>query len=78
MELWLDIGTAALAVGAAAFWFLSAYGKLPPMIPYWDATPETDPFRVAIKFSARMNQWAAVLSGISALCMALKIMISRC
>jgi hypothetical protein len=77
MEFWLDVGAAACAIGAAIFWFMSAYGKLPPMGMYWDAAPPNDPFYIAIKFSAKMNRWAAGLSGLSALCMAIKIMVAR-
>jgi hypothetical protein len=66
---WLDIVAAVSAFLAAVFWFLSAYGKLPPMLPYWDEVPEHDPFYRAVKFSARMNRWAAGFSGMSALCM---------
>lgn len=77
MEKWLDVAAALFAFFAAVFWFLSAYGKLPPMLTYWDAAPENDPFYIAVKFSASMNRWAAGLSGASALCMALKIIISR-
>jgi hypothetical protein len=77
MEKWLDIAAALFAFGAAVFWFLSAYGKLPPMVAYWDGTPENDPFRMAVAFSVKMNQWAAALSGASALCMAIKIMVAR-
>lgn len=68
MEKWLNIGTAVFAFVAAIFWFLSAYGKLPPIVAYFDSTPETDPFFRAVKFSARMNTWAAGFSGLSALC----------
>ena len=73
MENYLDIGGAVFAIPAAIFWFLSAYGKLPPMVAYWDFTPENDPFFQAIKFSANMNAIAATLSGLSAVCMALKL-----
>jgi hypothetical protein len=72
MEKRLDIGAAFCALGAAVFWFLSAYGKLPPMITYLGWTPDWDPFYSAIKFSATMNTCAAVLSGLSALCMGVK------
>jgi hypothetical protein len=75
MEKWLDIGAAVFALIAAIFWFLSAYGKLPSMITYWDQTPENDPFYTAVKFSAKMNRWAAGLSGLSALCMGIKFFI---
>ena len=77
MDVWLDVGAAVFAIGAAIFWFLSAHGKLPPMVAYWDAAPPNDPLYVAIKFSAKMNRWAAGLSGLSALCMAIKIMVAR-
>jgi len=71
MEKWLDVSAAVLALAAAVFWFLSAYGKLPPMVSYWDRAPETDPLYMALKFSPLMNTWAAGLSGASALCMGL-------
>lgn len=73
MERWLDIGAALLAFAAAIFWFLSAYGRLPPMVPYWDHVPANDPFYMAVKFSATMNRLAAALSGASALCIGLKL-----
>jgi hypothetical protein len=57
MEKWFDVAAALFAFGAAVFWFLSAYGKLPPMVTHWDATPENDPFRMAVTFSAKMNRW---------------------
>jgi hypothetical protein len=66
------MGTAALALVAAVFWFLSAYGKLPPMGMYWESAPPTDPFYKAVKFSAEMNRWAALFSGAAALCMGVK------
>ena len=75
MEKYLDISAALLAIAAAVFWFLSAWGKLPPMVAYWDHAPADDPFYVAIKFSALMNTWAAALSGLSALCMGLRIFV---
>src|ERR1700730_7635670 len=62
MEKWLDMGAAALALMAAVFWFLSAYGKFPPMVNYWGSAPPTDPFYQAVKFSAEMNRWAAGFS----------------
>jgi hypothetical protein len=75
METWLDVAAALFAFGAAAFWFASAYGKLPPMVAYYDAAPKNDPFYTAIRFSAMMNRWAAGLSGASALCMAIKMLL---
>jgi hypothetical protein len=75
MGKWLDVGTALFALIAAVFWFLSAYGKLPPLIAYWGQAPESDPFYAAVKFSAEMNRWAAGLTGLSALCMGIKLFI---
>ena len=77
MERWLEIGAAVFALGAAVFWFLSAYGEIPAMIPYWGHVPENDPFYVSIKFSAQINRWAAGLSGASALCVSAKLFIHR-
>jgi hypothetical protein len=77
MRKWLDAGAAVTALVAAVFWFLSAYGELPGMIPHWDQTPQNDPFYVAVKFSAKMNRWAAGVSGLSALCMALSLFLGR-
>lgn len=68
MARWFDIATAVLALLAAIFWFLSASGKLPPMVGYWDQAPEHDPLYIALKFSAQMNTVAAILSGLAALC----------
>jgi hypothetical protein len=67
MSKWLDIGGTIFAFVAAAFWFASAYGKLPPMVTYWGRTPSEDPFYQAVIFSARMNKYAALASGLSAL-----------
>jgi hypothetical protein len=72
---WLDIGAALSAFVAAIFWFLSAYGKLPPMGSYWDAVPEHDPFYRTVRYSVRMNRWAAGFSGLSALCMAIELFV---
>jgi hypothetical protein len=74
MEKWLDIA-AILTLVAAVFWFLSAYGKLPVMVAYWDQTPDNDPFYQAVKFSAKMNRFAAGFSRASALCMGVRLFI---
>ena len=70
-----ELGTAIFALFAAVFWFLSAYGKVPPMLSYWDQVPDTDPFYRAVRHSVKMNKWAAVFSGISALCAAASIFV---
>jgi hypothetical protein len=73
MHLWFDIGATLSAFVAAMFWFLSAYGRLPPIVAYWDSVPEHDPFYRTVKFSARMNRWAAGFSGLSALCTGIEL-----
>ena len=75
MAGWLDIGAASFTFIAALFWFLSAYGELPPPISYYGKVPTTDPLYVAVKFSAKMNRWGAGCSGVSALCMGLKLFL---
>ena len=73
MSRWIEICAAAFAFIAAVFWFLSAFGKLPPMVTYWDRTPNSDPFYRAVKFSAYMNTIAAVASGVSAALIGIKL-----
>jgi hypothetical protein len=72
---WLDVAAAILALIAAVFWFLSAYGKLPPMLNYFSQTPESDPFYQAVKFSAEMNTLATAFSGASAFCLGIRLFI---
>ena len=75
MKFYLDIGAALFAFAAATFWFLSAYGKLPPIVTYWDQAPNNDPFYLAVKFAANMNRWAAGFSGMSALCLGIRVLL---
>jgi hypothetical protein len=74
---YLEVAAALFAFIAAIFWFISAYGKLPPMVAYWDATPSTDPFYKAVIFAATMNRWAAGFSGLSAIAVAASIFTKR-
>jgi hypothetical protein len=48
------------------------YNKPPPMAPYSDKTPESDPFDSAVKFSVIMNRFAFLFGGLSALCVGVK------
>jgi hypothetical protein len=77
MEKWIDVAAALLAIIAAVFWFVSVYGKLPPIVAYWGKAPESDPFYDAVKFSAVMNRWSAGFSGASALSMATRLFIGK-
>ena len=54
----------------ATFWFISASGKVPPMVSYYDGAPPSDPFYQAFVNSVHMNQIAAVLTGVSVLALA--------
>jgi hypothetical protein len=73
MSRWMDVAAAVFALLAAVFWFLSAAGKLPPIVAYWDRTPDSDPFYQAIRFSALMNTIAALCSGVSAALFGIKL-----
>ena len=75
MQKRLNVVRALFGLVAAVFWFLSAYGKLPPMVDYWDETQKNDPFFVAVKFSAQMNRWAAFFSGLSAFCVGIPLLL---
>jgi hypothetical protein len=77
MSKYFELAAATFAFLAAAFWFWSAYGDVPPMLTYWDRTPDHDPFRLAIELSAKLNRWAAGLSGASALCVFLAYVSKR-
>jgi hypothetical protein len=70
-------GAAAIAAGLAAlFWFSSAFGGLPQMTSHWDVTPTNDPFYKALMSSATQNVKAAAFSGVSALFMAVRLVVS--
>jgi hypothetical protein len=73
MSRWIEIAAAVFAFLAAVFLFFSAAGKLPPIVAYWDKTPDTDPFFQAVQFSAYMNTISAMCSGVSAALIAIKL-----
>ena len=75
----LEIIGGLFALAAAAFWLLSAapWQPLPRMLPYSTYIPETDPFRQAMVFSARMNAYAALCSCAAALVAAVRLFIGR-
>ena len=74
---WLEIIAGFFALGAAVFWLLSAspWDTLPQMVTYFDATPESDPFRQAVVFSAKMNGYAALCSCAAAVLAAIRLFI---
>jgi len=76
---WFEIIAGVFALGAAVFWLLSAspWEELPKIVTYWGATPESDPFRRAMVFSATMNGYAALCSCVAAGLAALRLFIGR-
>jgi hypothetical protein len=70
MIAWFDALGAVFAFAAAVLWFLSAARNPPRRQTYWDAAPPHDPFEVWLRSSARLNRWAALATGLSALCAA--------
>lgn len=70
----LNLGVALCAWWAATLWFQSAPEPLPPMVAYWDAAPENDPFFMALRKGSTLNKrparWAAagaILTGVTAI-----------
>ena len=61
----------------ATFWFISASGKVPPMVSYYDGAPPSDPFYQAFVNSVHMNQIAAVLTGVSVLALAVATWVEK-
>lgn len=77
---WFEVIAGMFALAAAGFWFASAFppwGQLPQMLTYWGFTPETDPFRQAIIFSAKMNGYAALCSVAGAALAAARLFLGR-
>jgi hypothetical protein len=69
----LDFVAAIAAFGAASFWFMSAATDFPAPGTYWDSIPETDPWLIANRKSARQNKLAAKCAGVSALATCISI-----
>ena len=59
---WLSVIAGLVAAG---FWAWSALLSLPTPVSYWGNAPLTDPFVVALSFSARLNAWAAGMTAAS-------------
>jgi len=75
MTKWLELGAGLTALIAAVFWFLSAYGEVPPVVSYFDRAPDSDPLMVAMRSSANMNRWAAAFSGVSAMLVSVSLFL---
>jgi hypothetical protein len=43
-------------------------------VTYWGSAPPTDPFYASLVFGGNMNRWAALFSGLSALCASLSVL----
>ncbi len=77
MANYFEFAAALFAFAAAVFWFFSASKNIPALESYWDAIPSDHPFFKAMRFTAKMNRWAAGLSGLSAVCVAASISVGR-
>jgi hypothetical protein len=71
----LSFISAGFAFGAATFWLFAAIGKVPPMVAYWDSTPETDPFLQTFVRRVRLNKVAATLAALSAVTMGASLVL---
>ena len=72
----LNCLSAIAGFDAAFCWYLSARGRVPPMLTYWDATPENDPFFSAIRSTAKWNKFAAAWACAAATTQALSTALS--
>lgn len=72
----LNLLSALAAFAAAWLWYLSARNKLPPMVTYFDATPEDDPFLVALQQGTSLNRRAALFAAAAAACSGLATLTS--
>jgi hypothetical protein len=63
----LNVGTVVFSLLAAMFWFFSA-GDIPVLRGYWGQAPVTEPLYASLVESSRLNQFAALFSGLAALC----------
>jgi hypothetical protein len=63
----LNICSGLAALGAAWFWLRSALHELPQPVTYWNGSPPSDPFFMALQAGVRLNRWAAAFAGIAAL-----------
>jgi hypothetical protein len=72
MAFILKILSGLVGIVAAVLWFMSASGKI-PLAPGAEigGTLASDPFNVALRHAARLNQWAAGTTGVSVLLMVL-------
>jgi hypothetical protein len=63
-----EVAAALLAMVAAVFWSLYAFGEMPQMTPVGDPAFEVSGLTI-------MTSWAAGLSGASALCVAARLLL---
>lgn len=69
---WLDLGTFVFGIAAAYYWLASAWKDIPPIKTYFNGAPADDPFFVALTRAAKFNRRAAMLTGLSVLCVVVK------
>lgn len=64
---------------AAWFWIASAMVEIPaaPGAAFGGTSPE-DPFNIAIRYAAQLNQWAALLTGVSTALLVIASLLDIC
>ena len=71
----LNICSGLAALGAAWFWLRSALHELPQPVTYWNGTPPSDLYLMALQAGVRLNRWAATFTEIAALLQALSAVL---
>ena len=71
MRSFIETGVIITACGSAAFWFLSAMCRLPPIKQGIDEPDKVTELSKALQRMNRRNFWAAGLMGVTALLAAL-------
>lgn len=68
----LKILSGLTGIAAAGLWFIASSEEIPlaPGAAIGGTLP-TEPFNVALRHSAHLNQWAALVTGVSVILMAL-------
>lgn len=78
LAMMLNYISAATALIAAGFWFLSARNKLPSPMSYYGPTPASDPFFAAMQKGILFNRCAAGFAAVSALSSGLSSLAISC
>ena len=72
MARWLEIAAGVLGLVAAALWIWPAYTRIPSSVTYWSGPPPDDPREIALRFAWALNGYAALFTGLAALCASIR------